>query len=346
MSGAKQQQASVERPQAIELLEMITGKWVCQAIYVAAELGVADLLRDGPRSSAEIAKATSANEDAMYRLLRALSNVGIFTERPGRQFELTELGQYLRSDVPGTLRGFARFVGFDPSWRAWGHLLHSVRTGEPAFDHVFGMTSFEHAAKNPAAAAVFNDAMTSISAMEAMAVAMACDFRGIRKLVEVGGGHGLLLATILKANPEMEGVLFEMPHAIEGAKSLFQKEGVADRCKVLSGDFFESVPEGGDAYIMKHIVHDWDDERSVKILRNCHHAMRPQGKLFVVDAVLPQPNEPHFGKLLDLEMLVLTQGGRERTEQDFRKLYEAAGFRLTRIVPTLAQSSVVEGVRV
>jgi SAM-dependent methyltransferase len=346
MPETTRRQVSPERPEAMALLDLITGKWLSQAVYVAAELGVADILKDGPRSSADLARLTSSKEDGIYRLLRALTNVGLFTERAGRQFELTSLGQYLRSDVPGSLRGFARFVGVEPMWRAWGHLLHSVRTGEPAFDHVFGMGVFDYAAKDPATAAVFNDGMTSISTMDAIAVATAFDFNEIRKLVDVGGGHGLLLATILKANPGMEGILFEMAHALEGAKDLFQIEGIANRCKVVGGDFFETVPEGGDAYIMKHIIHDWDDEHSLKILRNCHRAMRPSGKLLLVEAVVPQPNEPHFAKLLDLEMLALTHGGRERTEQEFRKLYETAGFKLTRTVPTLSPSWVIEGVRV
>jgi len=324
-------------------MQLITGKWVSQAISVIAELRVADHLKNGARSSADLAKAVVANEDALYRVLRALTNVGLFREGANRTFQLTELGQFLRSDVPGNLRGYAQFVGEDHMWRAWGHLLHSVRTGEPAFDHAFREPVFDFIAKSPELAAVINDAMTSISADGARAVVAAYDFRDVRKLVDVGGGHGSMLASILKANPRTKGVVFDMHHAAEGARELLRAEGLVDRAEVSSGDFFEAVPESGDAYIMKHIIHDWDDARAITILRCCHRAMVPGGKVLVVDQVVPPPNEVHFGKLMDLEMLALTGGGRERTADEFRKLFAAAGLELTRIVPTEGPLSVVEG---
>jgi len=302
-------------------------------------------LRDGPRSTLEIADIIGASEDGVYRLLRALASVGLFSSLPGRRFELTPLGAYLRTDVPGSLRGFARLVGHDFTWRPWGHLVHSVRRGRPAFDHVFGMSVFDYVSKNPDLAAVLNDAMTAISTTESLRVAEAYDFTGIGTLIDVGGGHGFLLATILKANPHMRGVLFDLPHAVEGATTLLRREGVADRCTVVGGDFFDSVPEGGDAYIMKLVIHDWDRDRSSRILRNCHHAMRPHGKLLVVDSVVSAGDDSDVGKFSDLEMLVLSPSGRERTEEEFRELYEQAGFELTRIVRTKSVRCVIEGAR-
>jgi C-methyltransferase len=328
------------------LLDMIVAKWLSQAICVAAELGIADLLKDGPHSSAELSAKTGASEDGVYRLLRALSGVGLFTEREGRRFALAELGTLLRSDVPGSLRGFARFVGHEINSRPWGEVLHSVKTGKPSFDHVFGVPVFDYLATRPEAAAIMNEAMTSLSLAEARAVATAYDFRGIRTLVDVGGGHGLLLAEVLKANPALRGVLFELPHALDGARALLENAGVNQRCDVVGGDFFTAVPDGGDSYMMKRVIHDWDDEHSIRILQNCHRAMRPGGRLLVVEVVVGSGVQSHFARLLDLEMLVITQGGRERSEEEFRRLYEAAKFGVARVMETGAPVSIVEGVAV
>jgi hypothetical protein len=327
------------------LINLTAGKWVSQAIAVVAELGIADLLKGGPRSAADIARAANASEDGVYRLLRALGSVGLFAETGNRRFRLTPLGKLLRTDSPEALGGYARFVGHESTWRPWGELRHSVHTGEPAFDQVFAMPIFEYYAKMPEAAAVFDAAMTSISTFESQAVVAAYDFSSVGTLVDVAGGHGLLITTILKANRKMGGILFDLPHVTARAAALLQSRGVADRCQIVSGDFFASVPEGGDAYIMKHIIHDWDDERATQILRNCHRAMQPAGKVLIVDAVIPPGNRAHFGKLLDLEMLVLTPRGRERTQAEFRELLKRSGFRLRRVVPTETHLSVIEGVR-
>jgi hypothetical protein len=255
------------------------------------------------------------------------------------------MGVYLRSDVPGSLRGWARFMGHEATWRPWGNLVHSVRTGKPAFDQVFGTPIFDFIGKHSDVAGILNDAMTSSSSTDADAIAQACDFSGIDTLVDVGGGHGLLLATLLKVNPHMRGILFELPHAIEGAKMLLQREGIADRCQVVSGDFFQSVPKGGDAYLLKLIIHDWDDRRAIQILRNCRAAMRPENKLLLVERVLRPGDDLDFGKFVDLEMLVLTAGGRERTEAEFREVYARAGFAFNRVIGTAAQKCVLEGMR-
>jgi len=327
------------------LLNLTAGKWVSQAIGVASELGIADLLKGAPRTAADIARSANASEDGVYRLLRALGSVGLFAETGGRRFRLTPLGRLLRADSPQALGGYARFTGHESTWRPWGELRHSVRTGEPAFDHVFGLPVFEYLARMPESAGVFDAAMTSISSFESKAVVRAYDFAGIKTLVDVAGGHGLMIATILKANKKMRGILFDLPHVTAGAAALLQSGGVADRCQIVSGDFFTSVPEGGDAYVMKHIIHDWDDERATQVLRNCHRAMQPGGKLLIVDAVIPRGNGAHFGKLLDLEMLVLTPRGRERTQAEFWKLLKRSGFRPRRVVSTDTHLSVVEGVR-
>ena len=327
------------------LLNLTAGKWVSQAIAVTAELGIADLLKNGAKSAADIARAAKVSEDSVYRLLRALGSVGLFAESGERRFRLTPLGKLLRTDSPEAHGGYARFMGHESEWRPWGELRYSVRTGEPAFDHVFGMPIFEYFAKMPETAAVFDAAMTSISTYESTAVVAAYDFSGVGTLVDVAGGHGLLIASILKANRKMGGILFDLPHVTAGAAALLQSRGVADRCQIVNGDFFASVPEGGDAYIMKHIIHDWDDERATQILRNCHRALRPGGKVLIVDAVIPPGNGAHFGKLLDLEMLVQTPRGRERTKAEFYDLLKRSGFRPRRVVPTKTHLSVVEGVR-
>jgi hypothetical protein len=331
-----------ELPPNLELLHLIVGKWAAQAVYVAAELGLADELKDGPRASADIARARGTDLDATYRLMRALSNVGVLEEHEGRVFTLTPAGQFLRRDVPGSLRGFARFVGYAPTWTAWGELLHSVRTGAPAVDHVFGMNLFDWYATHLEESAVFDEAMTSISTVEADAVTAAFDFSGIATLADVGGGRGYLLATILKANPTLQGILFDLPHVVTGAAPLLREHGVEARVRVEGGSFLETAPGGADAIIMKHILHDWNDEDAIRILRNCHRVLPERGRVLIVEAVVPPPGQPGWAKLLDLEMLVLTPRGRERTEQEFAELVRKGGFRLTRVVPTLAPVAVAE----
>jgi SAM-dependent methyltransferase len=330
----------------IETLRDLTlGKWISQAIYVAAELGIADHLKDGPRTVAALAAATGASADGVARLMRALVGLGVFADAGDARFKLAPMGELLRSDLPVSLRGWVRYMGHDVSWRPWGQLVESVRTGEPAFDRIFGMGAFDYMSAHPDVAAIFNDAMTAVSMMETMAVVAAYDFAGITTLADVGGGHGFLLASILKAHPQMRGILFDLAHAEEGAAALLAREGVADRCRIESGDMFARVPEGADACIMKHIIHDWDDAHSLTLLGHCHRALPAGGKLLIVDVVVPPGDEPHFGKILDLEMLVVTHGGRERDKAEFRRLLAAAGFTLTRVVPTLAPVSVVEGVK-
>src|SRR5438876_5073555 len=233
------------------LMNLTAGKWVSQAIAVAAELGIPDLLKERPRTAAEIARTASASKDGVYRLLRALASIGLFAETENRKFRLTPLGRLLRTDSSQALGGYARFVGDQSTWRPWGDLRHSVRTGEPAFDHVFAMPIFEYFANMPESAAVFDKAMTSISTMESKAVVAAYDFSGINTLVDVAGGHGLMIMTVLKANRKMRGVLFDLPHVTAGATELLESGGVADRCQIVSGDFFASVPRSEERRVGK-----------------------------------------------------------------------------------------------
>jgi len=327
------------------LMNLLAGKWASQAVAVAAEFRVADLLRDGSKTAAELAQATTTSADGMHRLLRALTGLGLCAESGQRRFRLTRLGQHLRTDVSQSVAGFARFVGHDSTWRPWGEFRHAVRTAEPAFDHVFGMPVFEYFRKTPDANAAFQGAMTSVSTMEAVWVVDAFDFARIPNLVDVAGGHGLLLATVLAAHRKMRGVLFDVAHVVADAKGLLEEHGVAGRCEVVAGSFFESVPEGADAYMMKHIIHDWDDERAMQILLNCHRAMKPGGRLLVIDVVLDSKAAGQYGQLLDLEMLTLTPRGRERTKAEFTALLKRAGFTLRRITPTAGYLSIVEGTR-
>jgi hypothetical protein len=334
-----------EQSQAMRLMNLTTGKWVGQAISVAAELGIADVLGNGSKSAAGIAKAVNASEDGVYRLMRALASVGLFAASEKRKFKLTSLGKLLRSDSVESVRGFACFTGHSSTWSPWGELRHSVRTGVPAFDHVFGVPIFEYLAKTPEASGVFDAAMTSLSTFESKAVINAYDFSRIGTIVDVAGGRGLLVAAILEANRKTRGILFDLPHVTSGAPAMLRERGVADRCEIVSGDFFTSVPSGADAYIMKHIVHDWDDERASQLLRNCCRAMRSGAKLLVVDVVIPKGAGSQYGKFLDLEMLVLTPLGRERTRDEFRDLLQQSGLRLSRVIPTASYLSVVEAVK-
>jgi hypothetical protein len=301
-------------------------------------------LKSGPKPVAALAQSVGVAEQPLFRVMRALAGFGVFGESSPRTFELTPMAKCLCSDSPDSLRGVAVMFGSPWHRAAWSDILHAVATGQPAFEKVHGKGFFDYCVSNPEAAAIFDEAMTSFSSQETPLVLEAYDFSGIHKLVDVAGGHGSLLAEILKKYPTMRGVLFDMPSVIEGArqKKHLEKAGVLGRCELVSGDFFSALPSGGDAYLMKHIIHDWSDEHCTKILRNCRSAISPAGKLLLVEMVLSPGNEPHVGKLLDLEMLVQTRGGQERTEEEYRSLLAAGGFRLIQIVRTKSFGCVIE----
>jgi SAM-dependent methyltransferase len=327
------------------LSQMITGSWISQAVYVAAKLGIADLLAGGPKSIDELAGSAGASPRELFRLLRFLASIGVFAEGEDGYFELTPLARGLLSGAPGSLRSLAIYYG-EEVYGAWGNLLHSIQTGETAFNHTYKSGAFQYLAQHPEYAAVFNQAMTEWTANESTAVMTAYDFSKFDKVVDVGGGQGLFITDILRANPGPHGVLFDLPQVIEGAKGTIETAGLAERCEVIGGDFFESMPNGGDAYILKNILVNWDDERSATLLKNCHRAMVENGKLLVIEiSVISPKNVPSFGKLFDLHMLVIT-GGRGRPEAEFRALFETAGFRLTDIIPTESPVTIIEGVRI
>jgi hypothetical protein len=320
---------------------MVTGYWISQAISVAAKLGVADLLKDGPRPVDELARTTGSHPRSLFRLLRALASVGIFAADDRGRFGLTPLADCLRSDVPGSQRAMAITAG-EEHYQAWGELLYSVRTGQTAFDKLYGLPIFDYLSKHPEQAKLFDETMVGVHGRETGAMLDAYDFSGIRVLADIGGGNGSLLTGVLGKHPALRGILFDLPGVTGRARSNIAAAGLEERCQVIGGSFFESVPTGADAYLLRHIIHDWDDERSALILRNVHRAMPGGGKLLLVESVIPPDNEPSFGKLLDLTMLVLP-GGQERTREEYDKLYADSGFRLTRIVPTAAEVSVIEG---
>jgi hypothetical protein len=330
---------------ALQVLQVATGYMASSALYLAITLNIPDQLAGGPKGVAELARASGANEDALYRILRLLVSLGVFAQAGPRRFALNPASDLLRKDVPGSLRGMAVFLPDPFHFRVYAELMHSVMTGEPAGDKALGMPVFEYLAKNPGYSAVFNDAMTALSAPVVDAAIEAYDFSTIGTLVDVAGGHGGVLMSILKACPKVRGILADVDHVIEGAKPRIAAAGLSDRCQAVAIDFFKSVPPGGDAYIMKHIIHDWDDDRASIILTNIAKAMgATKGKVILLEVVLRGDDGPDFGKVLDLEMLALP-GGRERTADEFKALFARSGFELTKIVPTKSPLSVVEAIR-
>lgn len=330
-------------PQA-QLMDMLFAFSISRSISVAAQFGIADQLKDGAKSADEIAATLKLHPRSLYRMMRALAGAGVFHEDNEKRFSLTPLSELLRSDAPESLRHFAKFIADDAGFKTWAALPHSIQTGERAFDHEYGEFYFDWIANNPERGQIFNDAMTSMSAGAGAAVIAGYDFSGIKKLVDVGGGHGLLLAAILQKYPQMHGVVFDAPHVAAAAENLLTAQGVADRCTAVGGSFFETAPVGGDAYILKHIIHDWSDNECITILKHCHSAMADDGKVLIAEMVIPEPNIPFPGKNLDLEMLLFMTGC-ERTAEEYRALLDRAGFTLTRIVPTPSPYSVIEGVK-
>ena len=331
-------------PQAV-IVRLVTGHWTTQALFAAAKLGIADLLIEGPRTPADLAQASAADARSLYRLLRALASEGVFAEDGEGRFALTPLAECLRAGIPGSVRAWVLVMGETAGYAPCANLLHSVKTGETSFDHTFGTPFFDYLGQHPQTGRLFDESMTGFSVPEVGAIVSGYDFSGIATLVDVAGGYGTLLAAILKANPQMKGVLADVPAVIDGARRTFADAGLADRCTVEPINFFEAVPAGGDAYLMKHIIHDWDDARSVTILKNCHRALNGKGKLLLAETVMLPGNDPEFAKWLDICMLIYV-GGAERNEQQYRDLLAAGGFRLTRIVPTASPLSVIEAVPV
>lgn len=325
------------------LQQLVWGKATTQCLFVASKLGIADLLADGPRSVEELAAETETSAGALYRVLRLLASLDVFVEVAPRQFALTPMAELLQADAPCSFRDYAIVHGSEWYNRAWAHLLYSVEKDEPAFDLACGLSLFEFMEDHPDAARDFNNSMTALSRFEAAGVCAAYDFSDCGTVVDVGGGHGRLLTDVLAAYPSLSGILFDQPSVVDAARPDLESSAIGARCRVVGGDFFENVPAGGDVYLLKHIIHDWDDERSAVILRNCREAMNNGGRVLVVEGVMPPGNEPSNSKLWDVVMLALTSGGRERTEAEYAELYAQAGLTLARVVPTSAVVSIVEG---
>lgn len=328
-------------PPPVAVLDLMTGAWVARAIYTAAKFGIADVLSAGPQSAETIAGKVGANPDAVHRLLRMLASRGVFTERADGRYALTPMADALRVEAPASVRGVVLFFGHPYHWEHWGHLPYSVQTGLPSTDALRGKPIFEWLEEEPEFAAVFNEAMTSVSNTEIEPVVASYDFSGFNTIVDVGGGHGRLLAACLRKAPQARGILFDAQSVVDGAQPILDAAGVSDRCAVVGGSFFESVPTGGDAYVLKHIVHDWDESKVLEILRNVRRAMATGSKLLVIETVIPDDDREHLSKLLDLEMLVAGTG-RERTAAEYAELLGKAGFRNMRVIPTVGPASVVE----
>lgn len=330
-----------ELPPPAQLMKFIVGRWISKPIYAAAELGIADMLAEGPRSIEELAQASRSHAPSLYRMMRALASVGIFSETKDKQFQLTPMAEYLKTDA---MRSIALMFNSDWSDKAWGYFLDSVKTGGTAFEKAHGMSVSDWIEKNPHAAKVFNEANAIKAGGSHRAIVDVYNFSGISTLTDVGGGLGILMVEILSANPLMKGFVADISSVIQKTEKMIQDSGIEDRCQAIECDFFRSIPSGSDAYLMSNILHDWPDEQCRIILKNCRQAMKKESRLLVVEMLIPSGNEPSIAKLLDLEMMVIT-GGRERTEEEFKNLFESSGFKLSRIIPTKENICILEGIR-
>ncbi len=334
-------------PTARRLLDIVNGSWMSQATYVAAHLGIPDLLAARAQSSEELARSTGAHAPSLRRLMRALVTIDICRERGDGSYELTPMGSLLRVDVADSLRAWTLHWG-GPQWSSWGNLLHSVMTGESSREQATGSAGFDGLEADPQAAAAFNRAMVELTRLDADSIVRTCDFSETQRIVDVGGGYGELLATLLVANPTLRGTLFDRPHAIECGRIRMEAASVADRCDFVAGDFFESIPGGADAYVLKSVVHDWNDERSKLILRNCARSMHGRARLMLVERIVP----PHMAVSAahksiarsDLNLLIGV-GGQERTEDEYRTLLRETGFQVNAVLAAGPTFSVIEATR-
>jgi predicted O-methyltransferase YrrM len=329
---------------AEDLRRLVLGYRVSQAISVVAELGIADLLASGPRTADDLAAVAGAHGPSLYRVLRLLASEGVFAETEDGRFELTPMAGVLRREGPGPVRALALQIARDAVWRSWGSLLHAVRTGETAFEHVHGVDFFAYYRQHPQERIVFDQLMAALTASTVRAVAVAYDFSGVGTVVDVGGGRGALAIGLLDAYAHLRGIVFDQPVVAADARQAIARAGLADRCEAVGGDFFAAVPPGGDAYLLKFILHDWDDERCVSILRTCRRAMPRTGRLLVVELLVPRGTAPSFAKSQDVNMLVNSLGGQERTEAEYRALFAAAGFDLTETTSAQGELHIIEGV--
>ena len=337
--------ATAELPADAQVLQMALAPFITQALYVAAKLGIADLLSEGGKTTAELAATTDADERSLYRILRALASVGVFTETQPRTFGNTPTSETLRSDAPNSTRHFVMFIGEEPHWRNIGHTMYSVKTGLPAWEHVHGEPIFPYIFNtNKQLGEIFNRAMISFSHQDIAPVMNAYDFSTVGTLADVAGGYGHLLAAILKKHQTMQGVLFELPQLLDKARGFMESCGVANRVEFVAGDFCKEIPVRADVYMLKHIIHDWYDDTNQTILKNIHQSMPDDGRVLIIDAVIPPGNEPNLKKILDIEMLI-APGGLERTAEEFVTLLNNSSLRLNRIIPTNSPINIIEAVK-
>jgi len=335
--------AAPQVPPHAQVIRMATAYWVSRAVYAVARLGIADLLKDEPRDAEHLAAATDTHAPTLRRVLRSLASVGLFRTDEQDRFALTTLGAALQSDAPGAARSTVIALAGEWMWAAWGEVLHAVRTGETGLQKALGVSEYQYLAQHPEEASHFNAAMIGFHGDEPAAIVESYDFSGMRRVVDVGGGSGNLLGTILTANPNVRGVLLDRPQVVPDAERNLSAVGVTDRCQVAGGDFLEAVPDGGDVYIVSHCIHNWDEPSCVRILANCRRAMQQAGRLLIIEAVVRPGDEPDPAKILDLAMLLIP-GGQERSQEEYRILLEKAGFRLTRVVPTRTSASIIEAI--
>lgn len=330
-------------PESVRMSQMITGAWISQIVYVVAKLDLADRIAESPRTSDQLARETGTHPQSMSRLLRASSSLGVFRIDETGKYQLTPLAESLRGDVPGSQKALAIMMG-EEHYRCWGELLYSVRTGKKAFDHLYGQPIFEYLGQHPEQARIFDAAMTSVHGRESGPMAKAYNFSQFETLADIGGGNGSLLIEILREHPGVNGILYDLPGVIERTRANIERAGMSERIELIPGNFFESIPAGADAYLMRHIIHDWSDEQCGTILGNVHQVLGPAGKLLIAESVIPDGDEPFFGKLLDLTMLLIP-GGQERTEVEYRHLLQSNGFELTQVIPTASEVSFIEGIK-
>ncbi|PRH87309.1 methyltransferase [Labrys okinawensis] len=333
-----------EPPPPVKLIQIAMGNWVSRMVWAAAKLGLADHLVAGPRSAEELAEPLGLHAPSLHRFMRCLASLGVLGERTGQRFALTELGEALRTGAPGAARSTVLTFGSPWFVGPLDEIIYSLQTGKTAFEKVHGMPVFDYLGQHPEEASLFSETMVGVNGQEPEAVAAAYDFSSFGTIVDVGGATGNLLGTILARHPGPRGVLFDRPYVVAEAPALLEARGVRERVTIEPGDFFETVPAGGDAYVLSHVIHDWSEAQCLAILGHVHKAMQPDGRLLLVEMVLPAGDAPHPGKLLDMVMLALP-GGQERTEEEYRQLLARAGFRLTRVVPTESAVGVVEAVR-
>lgn len=319
-------------PPPVQMMQMITGFWTSCCIYAAAKLNIADHLKGKPQTADQLAEASHSDAASLYRVLRALSSVGVFKENEQHQFELTALGNTLQSDTPGSMKAMA-IAQLGDHFNAWGNLMYSIKTGHIAFDQIEGMSVWKYYEMHPDEGVNFMKAMSELTGAVIQHVLPEYDFTNFQSIVDVGGGNGALLMAVLDKAPQARGIVFDEEYVVEETRRILEQKGYNNRCETTAGSFFDFIPANADAYLMKMVLHDWNDQDCSKILTNCRKAMKPGSRLLVLDAVIPEGNEPHPGKFMDINMLAMT-GGRERTENEFSHLFAHAGLKLLRIIPT------------